>query len=209
MIKAIEDGFGETRLSRVEARRIKAWKVLEACYKNNEIVEGRLIERVRGGFTVSIDSVRAFLPRSLVDLKPVRDFTYLEDKLLEFKIIKMDQKRNNIVVSRRAVMQEETGAERIARLDELQEGQEMIGIVKNITDYGAFIDLGGIDGLLHITDIAWRRVRHPSEILTVGDECRVKILKFDRDKQRVSLGLKQLTIDPWERLQSFILSIRV
>jgi len=161
---------------------------------------GTIIERVKGGFTVEIDTLRAFLPGSLVDVKPVRDPGYLEGKELEFKIIKMDQKRNNIVVSRRAVMQEETGAERVARLEELQEGQEIIGIVKNITDYGAFVDLGGVDGLLHITDMAWKRVKHPSELLTVGDELKVKILKFDRDKNRVSLGLKQLGEDPWENI---------
>lgn len=200
VIKAVENGFGETRLSYEDAKRVKVWKDLEASHKAQETVMGTIIERVKGGFTVEIDAVRAFLPGSLVDIKPVRDPGYLEGKELEFKIIKMDQKRNNIVVSRRAVMQEESGAERIARLDELQEGQELIGIVKNITDYGAFVDLGGVDGLLHITDMAWKRVKHPSELLHVGDELRVKILKFDRDKNRVSLGLKQLGEDPWENI---------
>ncbi len=198
VIKTVENGFGETRLSHEEAKRVRVWRDLEAAHKENETVMGTIIERVKGGFTVEIDTVRAFLPGSLVDVKPVRDPGYLEGKELEFKIIKMDQKRNNIVVSRRAIMQEETGAERVARLDELQEGQEIIGIVKNITDYGAFVDLGGVDGLLHITDMAWKRVKHPNELLTVGDELKVKILKFDRDKNRVSLGLKQLGADPWQ-----------
>lgn len=200
VIKTLENGFGETRLSYEDAKRVKVWKELEVSHKAQETIIGRIIERVKGGFTVEIDSVRAFLPGSLVDVKPVRDPGYLEGKELEFKIIKMDQKRNNIVVSRRAVMQEETGAERVARLDELSEGQEITGIVKNITDYGAFVDLGGVDGLLHITDMAWKRVKHPSELLNVGDELRVKILKFDRDKNRVSLGLKQLGEDPWENI---------
>lgn len=200
VIKSVENGFGETRLSYEDAKRVKVWKDLETSHNAQETIMGTIIERVKGGFTVEIDSVHAFLPGSLVDVKPVRDPGYLEGKELEFKIIKMDQKRNNIVVSRRAVMQEETGAERTARLDELQEGQEIVGIVKNITDYGAFVDLGGVDGLLHITDMAWKRVKHPSEFLNVGDELRVKILKFDRDKNRVSLGLKQLGEDPWENI---------
>jgi len=200
VIKTVENGFGETRLSHEEAKRFKVWNELGAAHKANETVMGTIIDRVKGGFTVEVDTVRAFLPGSLVDVKPVRDPDYLKGKELEFKIIKMDQKRNNIVVSRRAVMQAETGAERSARLEELQEGQEIIGIVKNITDYGAFVDLGGVDGLLHITDMAWKRVKHPSEMLNVGDELKVKILKFDRDKNRVSLGLKQLGEDPWQNI---------
>ncbi len=197
VIETVENGFGETRLSREKAIRARVWKELEKAHEDNAVVIGRIIERVKGGFTVNLDTVRAFLPGSLVDIKPTRDPSYLEGKDLEFKIIKMDQKRNNVVVSRRAVMEAETSAERTARLDELQEGQEVMGIVKNITDYGAFIDLGGVDGLLHITDMAWKRVKHPSEVLTIGDEIRVKILKFDRDKNRVSLGIKQLGDDPW------------
>ncbi len=200
VIETVENGFGETRLSREKAVRAKAWGELEKFYESGEIVKGTIIERVKGGFTVEVSSVRAFLPGSLVDIKPVRDPGYLEGKELEFKIIKMDQKRNNIVVSRRAVMEEETSAERSARIEELQEGQEIMGIVKNITDYGAFVDLGGVDGLLHITDMAWKRVKHPSELLNVGDEIRVKILKFDRAKNRVSLGLKQMGEDPWENI---------
>ena len=200
VIKAIENGFGDTRLSYEDAKRAKVWKELEVFQKENKNVVGTILERVKGGFTVEIDAVRAFLPGSLVDVKPVRDAAYLEGKELEFKIIKMDEKRNNVVVSRRAVIQEEGGADRLARLDQLQEGQEVVGIVKNITDYGAFVDLGGIDGLLHITDIAWKRVKHPSEMLVVGDELRVKILKFDKEKSRVSLGLKQLGEDPWQNI---------
>jgi len=200
VIKSVENGFGETRVSYEDARRVKLWKELEKYQKENKTVVGEILERVKGGFTVEIESVCAFLPGSLIDVKPVRDPGYLEGKELEFKIIKMDQKRNNIVVSRRAVIQEESGAERVARLDELQEGQEVVGIVKNITDYGAFVDLGGVDGLLHITDMAWKRVKHPSELLSVGQELRVKILKFDREKSRVSLGLKQLGEDPWENI---------
>ena len=201
VVDAPDNGFGETRLSYEKAKRAQAWTTLEKLHAANEIVLGTIIERVKGGFTVEIDSVRAFLPGSLVDVKPVRDPGYLEGKQLEFKIIKMDQKRNNVVVSRRAVMEAETGAERQARLEELQEGQEIKGIVKNITDYGAFVDLGGVDGLLHITDMAWKRVKHPSELVNVGDELRVKILKFDRDKNRVSLGLKQLGEDPWINIE--------
>jgi small subunit ribosomal protein S1 len=200
VIKAIENGFGDTRLSYEDAKRAKVWKELEVYQTENKNVVGTILERVKGGFTVEIDAVRAFLPGSLVDVKPVRDAAYLEGKELEFKIIKMDEKRNNVVVSRRAVIQEEGGADRLARLDQLQEGQEVVGIVKNITDYGAFVDLGGIDGLLHITDIAWKRVKHPSEMLVVGDELRVKILKFDKEKSRVSLGLKQLGEDPWQNI---------
>jgi small subunit ribosomal protein S1 len=200
VVETVENGFGETRLSREKAKRAKAWIELEKLHQDDETVTGTIIERVKGGFTVELDSVHAFLPGSLVDIKPVRDPGYLEGKDLEFKIIKMDHKRNNIVVSRRAVMEHESSAERQARLEELQEGQEVTGIVKNITDYGAFIDLGGVDGLLHITDMAWKRVRHPSELLNVGDEMKVKILKFDREKNRVSLGMKQLGEDPWENI---------
>lgn len=201
VIEALENGFGETRVSHEKAKRAKAWTELEKSHEANAIVMGTIIERVKGGFTVELsDTIRAFLPGSLVDVKPVRDPGYLEGKELEFKIIKMDQKRNNVVVSRRAVMEAETSAERMARLDELQEGEEVVGIVKNITDYGAFVDLGGVDGLLHITDMAWKRVKHPSELLNVGDEIRVKVLKFDRDKNRVSLGLKQMGDDPWANI---------
>lgn len=197
VVKKAENGFGETKLSREEARRAHAWLTLEKQHESGAIVMGTIIERVKGGFTVELESIRAFLPGSLVDVKPVRDSSYLEGKELEFKIIKMDKKRNNIVVSRRAVMEAESSAERQARLSEIQEGQEVKGVVKNITDYGAFIDLGGVDGLLHITDMAWKRIKHPGELLGVGDEIRVKVLKFDRDKNRVSLGMKQLGEDPW------------
>lgn len=200
VIETVENGFGETRLSREKARRARTWLELEKAYQTGDSISGTIIERVKGGFTVEIDSVRAFLPGSLVDVKPVRDPGYLEGKSLEFKIIKMDQKRNNVVLSRRAILERETSAEREARLDELQEGQEVIGIVKNITDYGAFLDLGGIDGLLHVTDISWKRVKHPSEVLKVGEEHRVKILKFDREKNRISLGMKQLMEDPWRNI---------
>ena len=197
VVESLENGFGETRLSHEKAMRARAWVELEKTFEAQTIVMGTIIERVKGGFTVELGAVRAFLPGSLVDVKPVRDPGYLEGKELEFKIIKMDRKRNNVVVSRRAVMEASSHEERMSRLDELQEGQEVIGIVKNITDYGAFVELGGIDGLLHITDMAWKRVKHPSELLKVGEELKVKVLKFDRDKQRVSLGLKQLGDDPW------------
>lgn len=195
-----DNGFGETRLSHEKAKRATAWVTLEKLHKADEVVTGKITERVKGGFTVEVGSVRAFLPGSLVDVKPMRDPGYLEGKELEFKIIKMDQKRSNVVVSRRAVMEAETSAERQARLEELQEGQEITGIVKNITDYGAFVDLGGIDGLLHITDMAWKRVKHPGELVNVGDELKVKVLKFDREKNRLSLGLKQLGEDPWANI---------
>lgn len=197
VLESPENGFGETRLSHEKAMRARAWTQLEKTFEAQAIVMGTIIERVKGGFTVELGSIRAFLPGSLVDVKPVRDPGYLEGKELEFKVIKMDKKRNNVVVSRRAVMEAESREERMSRLEELQEGQEVIGVVKNITDYGAFIELGGIDGLLHITDMAWKRVKHPSELLTVGDEIKVKVLKFDREKQRVSLGLKQMGEDPW------------
>ena len=201
-LDAVEDGFGETRLSRDKAKRAEAWKTLSIAYENNETVIGLISGKVKGGFTVELSHVRAFLPGSLVDVRPVRDTSYLEGKELEFKVIKIDPKRNNVVVSRRSVVEAETQAERDELLTKLQEGQEVMGIVKNLTDYGAFIDLGGIDGLLHITDMSWKRIKHPSEILTVGDELKVKILKFDKDKSRVSLGLKQLGDDPWGDISS-------
>jgi small subunit ribosomal protein S1 len=199
-LESVEDGFGETRLSREKARRLRAWEILEEAIENDEIITGIITGKVRGGFTVELGDIRAFLPGSLVDVRPVRDTTFLEGKELEFKLIKLDQRRNNVVVSRRAVVEEEYSAEREALLESLEEGKVIKGIVKNLTDYGAFIDLGGIDGLLHITDIAWKRVKHPSEILTIGDELEVKVLKFDREKSRVSLGLKQLGEDPWQDL---------
>lgn len=201
VIETLENGFGETRLSYEKAKRARTWTRLEKAHDSGELISGLITERVKGGFTVEIDSVRAFLPGSLVDVKPVRDQSYLEGKTFEFKIIKMDARRSNIVLSRRAVLERETTEERRARLDQIQEGQELIGVVKNITDYGAFIDLGGIDGLLHVTDIAWKRVKHPGQELKVGDEIRVKVLKFDRDKNRVSLGMKQLTEDPWANIE--------
>ena len=199
-LDAVEDGFGETRLSREKAIRARTWTALEKAYEDGDIVNGVINGRVKGGFTVEIDNVRAFLPGSLVDVRPVRDPGYLEGKNLEFKVIKLDQRRNNVVVSRRAVVEKEHSAEREALLASLQEGNTIKGIVKNLTDYGAFVDLGGIDGLLHITDMAWKRVKHPSEVVNVGDEIDVKILKFDRERQRVSLGIKQLGDDPWHDL---------
>jgi small subunit ribosomal protein S1 len=199
-LDSVEDGTGETRLSREKAKRARTWTRLETAFNNGEIVTGVISGRVKGGFTVEIDHVRAFLPGSLVDVRPVRDTGYLEGKPLEFKVIKLDQKRNNVVVSRRAVVEQEFSAERSALMDNLQEGAVVRGTVKNLTDYGAFVDLGGIDGLLHITDMAWRRVKHPSEVVKVGDEIDVRILKFDRERSRVSLGLKQLGADPWENI---------
>ena len=199
-LDAVEDGFGATRLSREKAKRAQVWTRLEKASEEGEIVKGVISGKVKGGFTVDIEDIRAFLPGSLVDVRPVRDTTYLEGKELEFKIIKLDQRRNNVVVSRRAVVESEYSAEREQLLETLQEGAEVKGIVKNLTDYGVFVDLGGIDGLLHITDIAWKRVKHPSEIVNVGDEIDVKVLKFDRERNRVSLGLKQLGQDPWEDL---------
>ncbi|MEE2731501.1 MAG: 30S ribosomal protein S1 [Pseudomonadota bacterium] len=196
-LESLEDGWGETRLSREKAKRAESWKRLEACFEADEVVKGIINGKVKGGFTVDIESVRAFLPGSLVDVRPVRDTLHLEGKELEFKVIKLDAKRNNVVVSRRAVLEAENSAEREALLEKLQEGMEVKGIVKNLTDYGAFVDLGGIDGLLHITDMAWKRIKHPSEIVEVGDEINVKVLKFDRERNRVSLGLKQLGSDPW------------
>jgi small subunit ribosomal protein S1 len=199
-LDAVEDGTGETRLSREKAKRARTWTRLEEAFQKAEIVSGLISGRVKGGFTVEIEHVRAFLPGSLVDVRPVRDTAYLEGKTLEFKVIKLDQKRNNVVVSRRAVVEQEFSAERSALMDNLQEGAVVKGAVKNLTDYGAFVDLGGIDGLLHITDMAWKRVKHPSEVVTVGDEIEVRILKFDRERSRVSLGLKQLGADPWENV---------
>ncbi len=199
-LEAVEDGFGETKLSREKAIRARTWTDLEAAFEKSEVVTGVINGRVKGGFTVEIDNVRAFLPGSLVDVRPVRDPVYLEGKSLEFKVIKLDQRRNNVVVSRRAVVEQEYSAEREQLLESLQEGNTVKGIVKNLTDYGAFVDLGGIDGLLHITDMAWKRVKHPSEVVEVGQEIDVKILKFDRERQRVSLGIKQLGDDPWHDL---------
>ena len=197
VLEQYEDGFGETRLSREKANRIKAWEDLETAYESQSIVKGVLTGKVKGGFTVTIDAIRAFLPGSLVDVRPVRDPSYLEGKELEFKVIKLDRKRDNIVVSRRAVVETEMSAERDALLASLEEGQIVKGVVKNITDYGAFVDLGGVDGLLHITDLAWKRVKHPSEVVNVGDEIEARVLRYDRDRNRVSLGLKQLGEDPW------------
>ena len=196
-LDSVEDGYGETLLSREKAKRQEAWRKLSKSHENNETVTGLISGKVKGGFTVEIGTIRAFLPGSLVDVRPVRDPSYLEGKELEFKVIKMDLKRNNIVVSRRAVVEEESSADRQALLDSLHDGQILNGIVKNLTDYGAFIDLGGIDGLLHITDISWKRVKHPSELLTVGQDVRVKVLSFDSERNRVSLGMKQLGNDPW------------
>jgi small subunit ribosomal protein S1 len=196
-LDSVEDGFGETRLSREKAKRARAWARLEKAQETEEIVTGAITGKVKGGFTVEINDIRAFLPGSLVDVRPVRDTSYLEGKELEFKVIKLDRRRNNVVVSRRAVVESEYSAEREQLLESLQEGQEVTGIVKNLTDYGAFLDLGGIDGLLHITDMAWKRVKHPSEVVEVGQEMKVKVLKFDRERNRVSLGLKQLGDDPW------------
>ena len=196
-LDAVEDGSGATRLSREKAKRHHAWQKLEKAFENEEIVTGRINGKVKGGFTVELDQIRAFLPGSLVDVRPVRDTAYLEGKDLEFKVIKLDQKRNNVVVSRRAVVEQEYSEEREKLLDDLTEGQIAKGVVKNLTDYGAFVDLGGIDGLLHITDMAWKRVKHPSEVVEIGDEIDVKVLKFDREKMRVSLGLKQMGEDPW------------
>ncbi|WMQ73755.1 MAG: 30S ribosomal protein S1 [Sodalis sp.] len=196
-LDAVEDGFGETLLSREKAKRHEAWLILEEAYEGAATVIGVINGKVKGGFTVELNGIRAFLPGSLVDVRPVRDTLHLEGKELEFKVIKLDQKRNNVVVSRRAVIESENSAERDQLLENLQEGMEVKGIVKNLTDYGAFVDLGGVDGLLHITDMAWRRVKHPSEIVNVGDEITIKVLKFDRERTRVSLGLKQLGEDPW------------
>ena len=201
-LDAVEDGWGETKLSREKAKRAESWLVLEASFNAEEVVKGIINGKVKGGFTVDVNGIRAFLPGSLVDVRPVRDTTHLEGKELEFKVIKLDQKRNNVVVSRRSVLEAENSAEREQLLENLQEGQQIKGIVKNLTDYGAFVDLGGVDGLLHITDMAWRRIKHPSEIVNVGDEIDVKVLKFDRERNRVSLGLKQLGEDPWVAIKA-------
>lgn len=196
-LETVEDGFGETRLSREKAKRAESWMELEAAYEKNDIVTGVINGKVKGGFTVDLNNIRAFLPGSLVDVRPVRDTLHLEGQQLEFRLIKLDQKRNNVVVSRRAVLESVSTEEREALLAKLQEGMSVKGIVKNLTDYGAFVDLGGVDGLLHITDMSWKRIKHPSEIVNVGDEIDVKVLKYDRDRNRVSLGLKQLGEDPW------------
>jgi small subunit ribosomal protein S1 len=196
-MEMVDDGWGETRLSREKAKRAETWDKLDHAFTNREAIKGIINGKVKGGFTVDIDQIRAFLPGSLVDMRPVRDTTHLEGKPLDFKVIKLDQKRNNVVVSRRAVLEEENSVERDALLNSLQEGMEIKGVVKNLTDYGAFVDLGGVDGLLHITDMAWKRIKHPSEVVAVGDELKVRVLKFDRERNRVSLGLKQMGDDPW------------
>jgi small subunit ribosomal protein S1 len=201
-LETVEDGFGETRLSREKAKRAESWMELEAAYEKNDIVTGVINGKVKGGFTVDLNNIRAFLPGSLVDVRPVRDTVHLEGQQLEFKLIKLDRKRNNVVVSRRAVLESVSSEERDALLEKLQEGINIKGIVKNLTDYGAFVDLGGVDGLLHITDMSWKRIKHPSEIVNVGDEIEVKVLKYDRERNRVSLGLKQLGEDPWVNIKS-------
>lgn len=199
-LETVEDGFGETRLSREKAKRAESWKVLESANQADEVITGIISGKVKGGFTVDVAGIRAFLPGSLVDVRPVRETVHLEGKELEFKVIKLDQKRNNVVVSRRAVMEQANSAERDEMLANLQEGAAVKGVVKNLTDYGAFVDLGGVDGLLHITDMAWKRIKHPSEIVEVGQEIDVRVLKFDRERNRVSLGLKQLGEDPWVKI---------
>ena len=199
-LDALEDGFGSTRFSREKAKRALAWKRLEEAHESGKTVVGTIMERVKGGFTVDIDHVPAFLPGSLVDVRPVRDTGHLEGKPLEFKVLKVDQRRNNVVVSRRAVVESESITERKALLEQLQEGAIVKGVVKNLTDYGAFLDLGGVDGLLHITDISWKRIKHPTEVVNIGDEIECKVLKFDRERGRVSLGLKQLSEDPWANI---------
>src|SRR5690554_3222052 len=201
-LDAVEDGFGETRLSREKAKRAETWLVLEDAFEKGEAVIGIINGKVKGGFTVDVNTIRAFLPGSLVDIRPIRDVDHLMNKELEFKLIKLDQKRNNVVVSRRAVLEAVSSEERDELLATLQEGQVVKGVVKNLTDYGAFVDLGGIDGLLHITDMSWKRIKHPSEIVTVGQDIEVKVLKFDRERNRVSLGLKQLGADPWVDIKS-------
>jgi len=196
-IEVVEDGFGNTRLSRERARRARSWEMLEKAFEEQSIVTGNMTGTVKGGFTVAIEGVRAFLPGSLVDIRPISDMASLENRELEFKVIKLDQVRNNVVVSRRAVVEKEMEAERKQLLENIEEGQIIRGVVKNLTDYGAFVNLGGLDGLLHITDISWKRVKHPSEVVNVGDEVDVRVLKFDRERNRVSLGMKQLGDDPW------------
>jgi small subunit ribosomal protein S1 len=199
-IESLENGYGETKLSREKAKRLAAWHELEIAMEEGKIVEGYVSGKVKGGLTAMVNGIRAFLPGSLVDIRPVKDTTPYENKTMELKVIKLDRKRNNVVVSRRAVLEASAGADREAIMENLKEGAIVKGVVKNITDYGAFVDLGGIDGLLHITDLAWRRVKHPSEVLTVGDEIEAKILKFDQEKNRVSLGIKQMGDDPWNGL---------
>ena len=201
-LEAVEDGFGETKLSREKAKRAEAWEVLQSKFEAEEVVKGYISGKVKGGFTVNVNNIQGFLPGSLVDVRPVRDVDHLEGKELEFKLIKLDQKRNNVVVSRRAVLQEANSEKRDEILASLAEGQVVKGYVKNLTNYGAFIDLGGVDGLLHITDMAWKRISHPSEMLTPGDEISVKIIKFDQENGRISLGLKQLSEDPWEAIKN-------
>lgn len=201
-LETVEDGFGATRLSREKAKRAESWMELEAAYEKNDIVTGVINGKVKGGFTVDLNNIRAFLPGSLVDVRPVRDTLHLEGQQLEFRLIKLDRKRNNVVVSRRAVLESVSTEERDALLETLQEGMSVKGIVKNLTDYGAFVDLGGVDGLLHITDMSWKRIKHPSEIVNVGDEIDVKVLKYDRERNRVSLGLKQLGEDPWVAIKA-------
>jgi small subunit ribosomal protein S1 len=200
-LEAVEDGYGETRISREKARKIGTWKKLEEALETGEFVEGKVLTRVKGGFSVEVDVVKAFLPGSLVDIRPVKEAPELENTVQEFKVIKLDYKRNNVVLSRKAVLEKINSAEKVELLKNLDEGQVVKGIVKNITDYGAFVDLGGLDGLLHITDVSWSRVNHPSEVLTLGEEIDVKILSFDKEKLRVSLGLKQIQNDPWEVLE--------
>jgi len=199
-IESLEDGYGSTKLSREKAKRLAAWLDLEEAMNEGRIIKGMVNGRVKGGLTVMVNGIRAFLPGSLVDLRPVKDTTPYENKEWDFKVIKLDRKRNNVVVSRRAVLEDSMGTDREALMESLKEGAVVKGVVKNITDYGAFVDLGGIDGLLHITDLAWRRVKHPSEVFTVGEEVEAKILKFDQDKNRVSFGIKQLGDDPWVNL---------
>jgi len=201
-IESLDDGFGSTRLSREKAKRAATWKRLEKAQEDEEIVIGVINGKVKGGFTVEVQGIRAFLPGSLVDVRPIRDTTHLEGQPLEFKVLKLDEKRNNVVVSRRAVMEAENSADREELLANLAEGQEVKGIIKNLTDYGAFVDLGGVDGLLHITDMSWKRIKHPSEVVEVGQEMQVKVLKFDKEASRVSLGLKQMGEDPWESLKN-------
>ena len=200
-LETVEDGFGETRLSREKAKRAESWMELEAAYEKNEVVTGLINGKVKGGFTVDLNTIRAFLPGSLVDVRPIKDTLHLEGQELEFRLIKLDKKRNNVVVSRRAVLETVSTEERDALLEKLQEGMSVRGIVKNLTDYGAFVDLGGVDGLLHITDMSWKRIKHPSEIVNVGDEIDVKVLKYDKERNRVSLGLKQLGEDPWQAIK--------
>ena len=200
-LEAVEDGYGETRISREKARKIVTWKKLEEALETGEFVEGKVLTRVKGGFSVEVDVVKAFLPGSLVDIRPVKEAPELEDTVQEFKVIKLDYKRNNVVLSRKAVLEKINSAEKVELLKNLDEGQIVKGVVKNLTDYGAFVDLGGLDGLLHITDISWSRVTNPSEVLSLGEEIDVKVLSFDKEKLRVSLGLKQIQNDPWETIE--------